>query len=149
MRTGTYEIDRIKCKLVWIIDENKTRSFKVTSVVPYGKDKGDTDMKTLLQGFQQFKSTTICSKPEVSITEVSYPSDPRADAEVCRKAIAKEIVGLLNRGVLEIGDESDLRMDTNILRSQMVLVQNYVGTRQEKYKARFVIGVYENKRKET
>lgn len=67
------------------------------------------DMKRLLKGVEQFKNA-----PGITITEVFYPNDPRAKKDSCRRAIAKEIVWLLNRGVFEIVDERNLPKNGSI-----------------------------------
>ena len=67
-------------------------------------------MKRLLEGLQKFKTA-----PGINITDVLYPSDRRAFTAECQDAIARQIFGLLNRGVFEILDERDLPADANII----------------------------------
>ena len=88
------------------------------------------------------------SQPDIAITEVFFPSDERAKTDDCKKAIRKEIYGLLARGVFKRVKREHVPPDANVLTTRMVLAVKDIGTSGEKYKARLAAHGHKDKEKD-
>ena len=88
------------------------------------------------------------SQPEIHITDVFFPSDKWAQSDQCKEAIAKEIAGLLSRGVFQKVKRKDVPPDANILTTRMALAVKDIGTPGEKYKARVAAHGHKDKDKD-
>ena len=128
---GPYTVNRVEDKLAFLSDGKTSRPFSVTQILPYTADKRDLDLKRLLKGLAHLQL-----QPDIAITEVFFPSDKRAQSEQCKKAIMKEVNGLLERGVFQVVKRKDVPPDANVLTTRMVLAVKDIGTPGEKYKAR-------------
>ena len=79
------------------------------------------------------------------MTEVIQYSDPRA--EKFAEAKKKEIQGLIDRNTWKVVLKRDVPVDANVLGGRLVLAIKDEGTRNEVWKARFVVQGYRDKPK--
>ena len=77
--------------------------------MPFTAEKRDLDLKRLLKGLAELQL-----QPDISITEVFFPSDARAQTPQCKDAIDKEINGLIKRGVFKTVKLKDVPHGLNV-----------------------------------
>lgn len=129
--------------MAYITDGKFSRPFSVTQVLPYIASKRDLELQCLLKGFSELQSS-----PDISITDVFYPSDPRAKTLQCCEAITREVKGLMERSVFRRVKWKDLSPDANIISTRIVLAFKDVGSDLENYKARLVAHIHKDRDKE-
>lgn len=128
---GPYTVSRIEDKRAFISDGKSTRPFNLSKLLPHTADKVDLELFRILKDLSELQSS-----PSINITEVFYPSDPRAQTPECRAAIKMEVDGILSRGVFRKVKKTDIPRDANVITTRMVLSVKDIGTSDEKYKAR-------------
>ena len=87
----------------------------------------------------------IEESPQIFITEVIKPNDPRAAK--FNEAKKQEILGLIEKGTFKIVLKHEAGDDPNIIPCRFVLAIKNVGTNEEILKARFVLDGHKDKEK--
>lgn len=112
------------------------RHFNIPDILPEPNSKGDAELKRLLSGMEHFKSNP---PPGVYITEVLHPADNLGYTEPFYLSRANEMAGLVDKGVCGAVYKDYVSSDANVLGGRFFLVIKNIGTKEELYKARFVI----------
>ena len=133
---GPYTVKRVCEKEIYVEVKGVEKHFNISQILPEPKARGDAELKRLLAGMEQFKSDP---PPGVYVTEVLHPADKRGHTELFDLAKAKEMAGLVERGVYEVVCKGDVPSDANVLGGRFVLAIKNIGTKEELYKARFVV----------
>lgn len=127
-------------------DGGSLQEFNKVNVKPYFEDQDEEATEILYQMLKPFRSRTYKKKVNrVHITEVIKNGDPRA--RLFEAAKEKEIKGLIDRGTWKVVSTHDLPRDANIMGGRFVLAIKNEGTKDELYKARFVVQGYRDKMK--
>ena len=149
---GPFIVSKVEDKLITILDQNRIEgTFSTQQVKPYKQTTFSSGMldssEFLNEMLSPFLSGTLPKPPpnEVFMTEVIHPSDPRA--EKLKEAKKKEIQGLIDRRTWKIVLKDEVPADANVLGGRFVLAIKDEGTRNEVWKARFVVQGYRDKLK--
>ena len=128
-------------------DTGSPQQFNKVNVKPYFDSEEEEATEMLYQMLSPFRSKPGKKKttPKVYMTEVIKNGDPRA--KLFDEAKAKEIKGLIDRGTWKVVSTHDLPQDANIMGGRFVLAIKNEGTKDEVYKARYVVQGYRDKMK--
>ncbi len=109
---------KVQEKIVIVDIKGKERQYSIAHVLP-AREMGDGQTYRILQScFLQFASQQA---PEVYLTEVLHPLDPRCDSPEAIEAKRKEMQGLFDKGAYEIVIAEDVPDGANILGGRFVL----------------------------
>ena len=106
----------------------------------------DEFLTTMLEPFKSVNRP----KPscfDVDLTQVIQPGDPRSNDERFRAARKKELKGFIEKGTWKLVCKSEVPRNTNILGGRFVLAIKDEGTKDEVWKALFVVQRYRDKLK--
>ena len=146
---GPLTVVKTEDKIVTVRSEGGSQQeFNKVNVKPYYADQEEENTEILHQMLQPFRTRGRHKKKtsaEVLMTEVIKNGDPRA--RLFDDAKAKEIKGLIDRGTWKVVSTHDLPKDANIMGGRFVLAIKNEGTKDEVYKARFVVQGYRDKMK--
>lgn len=112
------------------------KRYTLSQAVPVPQAQGNRELKRLLAGMKQFKNN---HPPRIFITEVLHPADRRGHSGMLDEAKAREVAGLAERGVHEIVCRKDIPDDANVLGGRFVLAIKNAHSKEQTYKARFVV----------
>eukprot|EP00171_Calliarthron_tuberculosum_P008498 IDg8498t1 len=125
--------------------------YSITQLKPYnGPNENSNEwLKSIDQSFGPWRSNYRARDEPVQthITEVISKNDPRCNSTKMKTAIQKEIEGLLNRGTFKIVLKSEMPPNANVMGGRFVLAIKDPETKEERYKARFVVQGYNDKDK--
>ena len=136
---GPYRISKIRDKLVFVIRPDGEAQYHISHVIPDPTERGDKELKKLLEYLQELCSNIEDTIPDVAITETLGFRDPRQYSPAFEEAKRVELEGLIQRKAFTVVDKRDVPRDANILGSRFVLAVKEPGTPQEKCKARLVV----------
>lgn len=131
-----YKVSRVCDKELYVVNMGVEKLFNIAQVLPEPSERGDKELKHLLDGMEQFKTGP---PPGVYVTEVLHPADRRGNMELFYEAKDKKLTGLVERGVYEVVCKKDVSKDANILGGRFFLAIKNIRTKEEVYKARFVV----------
>ena len=136
-------------KMVSVDNNGTNKWYAITQVKLFEgyekeSDKIVEDVGTALGPWsvRYWKEKTGNDGPEeyaVYITEIIEKGDPRYGNTKMKDAIRKEIEGLLERGTFKIVVREEIPNNPNILGGRFVLAVKNPSTKEEVYKARFVV----------
>ena len=133
---GPFTVTKICDKEVHLKVKDVEKHFNISQILPEPKQQGDLELTRILSGMEQFQSEP---PPGVYIIEVLHPADRRSRTGIFDAAKAKELEGLVQKGVNKVLCKEDIPEGANVLCGQFVLAIKDIGTEQEVYKARFVV----------
>ena len=110
--------------------------YSIEDVIPFQDDTQLCLLQTMHSTFKRFRSNTT---QDIGITETLMPNDKRRNSEIFNEAKEKELKGLIARDTWEKVKLSQLPSDANVLNGRFVLSIKNVGSKDELYKARFVV----------
>lgn len=98
------------------------------------------DVSAQTFAFEVFKGVRNMSHAsDTRMTEVIASVDPRAESAEMKKAIRKEVEGLMSRGCFKVRKTRQVPQNTNVLPCKYVLAVKYGEKDEQRYKARFVL----------
>lgn len=141
---GPFQVIRIFDKQVFVNRDGKEAQYSITHVLPVEKANGLTLVYHVRRSLGK---TASRQPPQVFLTEVLKPWDPRTNHTSFDPAKQKEILGLIDKGTYEVVFREEVPDNANILGGRFVLAIKNKDTAQELFKARFVVQGHLDKEK--
>lgn len=120
---------RVEHKIFTVKIGNEPKHFNKSQVIPV-PDHPDKELEWILKGTSQFNS----DKTRLEIIESIKNNDNSYDSDKANAAFAKELAGLISKGVFRIVLKKYVEKVANILGSRSILYIKNIKTGEEKYR---------------